>query len=585
MQTRFDGIHVRYSARGIPSFYLEMWHDGLNKHRMIRGESEAVVKMKATLQTQEWESRWETIQTKNNALDAKMRGRQAVEQRKNLAVERTEEAQAILHSLEATLKHTLNINDAIDWERLKDKTPFPEKKPAAPKKCSPPQLSSLAEKPNPESLRYRPKLGLFDSIFSSRREKKIAAMRDEYERDLGEWQVSAQRTKESNDAVLKRHQETVAQQTFEYEARLMSWQERSNAYSKQKADEAALVDLKRQAYEQKDPDAILEYCELVLTSSQYPEYFPKEFDLEYSAEARALIIDYKMPAPDDLPRLKGVRYVASKDQFEDQFISDSQSIKQYDEVLYQLALRTIHEIFEADVIRVVDVVVFNGIVTAIDRTNGKPITACVMSVQTNREVFLEIDLSRADPKACFKSLKGVGSAKLHGLVPVAPIMALAKEDSRFVDAYAVVDSLDAGVNLAAMDWQDFEHLIREVFAKEFALSGGEVKVTQASRDGGVDAIAFDPDPIRGGKIVIQAKRYTNTVNVSAVRDLYGTVLNEGATKGILVTTSDYGPDSYAFANGKPIVLLSGANLLHMLEKHGHQARINIREAKQVLANS
>ena len=61
-------------------------------------------------------------------------------------------------------------------------------------------------------------------------------------------------------------------------------------------------------------------------------------------------------------------------------------------------------------------------------------------------------------------------------------------------------------------------------------------MTQASRDGGVDAIAFDPDPIRGGKIVIQAKRYAYTVGVSAVRDLYGTLMNEGATKGILVTT-------------------------------------------------
>jgi restriction system protein len=65
-----------------------------------------------------------------------------------------------------------------------------------------------------------------------------------------------------------------------------------------------------------------------------------------------------------------------------------------------------------------------------------------------------------------------------------------------------------------------------------------VKITRASRDGGVDAVAFDPDPIRGGKILLQAKRYKNTVSVSIVRDLYGTVLNEGATKGILVTTAD-----------------------------------------------
>ena len=94
-----------------------------------------------------------------------------------------------------------------------------------------------------------------------------------------------------------------------------------------------------------------------------------------------------------------------------------------------------------------------------------------------------------------------------------------------------------------------------------------------------DAIAFDPDPIRGGKIVIQAKRYTNTVGVAAVRDLYGTVLNEGATKGILVTTSDYGRDSYAFAAEKPLTLLNGSNLLAMLEKHGHKARIDILEAR------
>ena len=50
-------------------------------------------------------------------------------------------------------------------------------------------------------------------------------------------------------------------------------------------------------------------------------------------------------------------------------------------------------------------------------------------------------------------------------------------------------------------------------------------MTQASRDRGVDALVFDPDPVRGGKYVIQAKRYTTTVDVSAVRDLYGTVLN------------------------------------------------------------
>ena len=63
------------------------------------------------------------------------------------------------------------------------------------------------------------------------------------------------------------------------------------------------------------------------------------------------------------------------------------------------------------------------------------------------------------------------------------------------------------------------------------------------------------------------------------------MLNEGANKGILVTTSDYGPDAYAFAKGKPLVLLTGGNLLHLLESHGHKARIDLREAKLLLGET
>jgi restriction system protein len=116
--------------------------------------------------------------------------------------------------------------------------------------------------------------------------------------------------------------------------------------------------------------------------------------------------------------------------------------------------------------------------------------------------------------------------------------------------------------------------------------GLETRLTQASRDGGVDCVAYDPRPIFGGKVVIQAKRYKNTVGVSAVRDLFGTMQNEGATKGMLVATSGYGRASHEFANGKPLELIDGGNLLFLLQesiwrgfatrggmKSGHRARM------------
>ena len=283
--------------------------------------------------------------------------------------------------------------------------------------------------------------------------------------------------------------------------------------------------------------------------------------------------------------MKEVKYVASRSEFQEIPNPETWLRKTYDDVLYQVSLRTLYELFTTDTADVLTSVVFNGWVRSIDRATGSEVHACVMSLEARKDEFLAINLQQVDFKACFKKLKGVSASKLIELSPVKPLVMLIKTDHRFVEGYSVVDGIDSRTNLAAMDWLDFENLIREVFEKEFSKGGGEVRITHASRDGGVDAVAFDPDPIRGGKIVIQAKRYTNTVGVSAVRDLYGTVHNEGANKGILVTTSEFGPDAYAFAKGKPLTLLSGGELLFLLQQHGHTAKIDLPEAKRIAAEA
>jgi len=42
--------------------------------------------------------------------------------------------------------------------------------------------------------------------------------------------------------------------------------------------------------------------------------------------------------------------------------------------------------------------------------------------------------------------------------------------------------------------------------------------------------------VLAGETVDSPVCYTSTVSISAICDLYGTVMNEGANKGILVTT-------------------------------------------------
>jgi len=118
---------------------------------------------------------------------------------------------------------------------------------------------------------------------------------------------------------------------------------------------------------------------------------------------------------------------------------------------------------------------------------------------------------------------------------------------------------------------EFETLVCNLFGK----MGLESKLTRSSRDGGVDVVTFDKRPVLGGKVVIQAKRYRHTVGVSAVRDLFGTMMNEGPTKASLSQRVAYGPDAYDFAKDKPIQLIDGGGLLYLLDQVGTKARIEI----------
>lgn len=358
-----------------------------------------------------------------------------------------------------------------------------------------------------------------------------------------------------------------------------AWKERKQDFYDLQNEMNSNIEILKNAFKQFDSIAVGQINRMILEQSilTFPFNYEMEMELEYIQNTKILIVEYRLPSPDDIIVLKDVKYVAASNSLKDVNISDGQFRKLYDDTIYKITLRSIFEMFSYDTVNALEAISFNGWVKAINKVNGMEETTCILSIQVKKDAFIKINLAQVDPKVCFKGLRGVGSSNLSGLSAVQPILQINKADKRFVDSHSV--EFDSSTNLAAMDWEDFEHLIRELFQKEFSTNGGEVKVTQASRDGGVDAIAFDPDPIRGGKIVIQAKRYTNTVGVSAVRDLYGTVLNEGANKGILVTTSDYGSDSYSFAKGKPLTLLNGANLLYLLEKHGHHAKIDIREAK------
>jgi len=418
---------------------------------------------------------------------------------------------------------------------------------------------------------FEPSIEWWDHLIPSWKRFKLQVAEKAFQDAYDRYEAAQQERERSN-----------AELSAKFGAERTAYESALNAEEARRARILAKVDGLREAWAGGAPGTVARIVRLGLESTiTYPVGVPgPRIDACYLPESRMVIVDYELPAQTKLPTLEQVSFIKSRNATTEKHFSEAVARKRYDSMCYQIVLKLIESIFGEDLGRNIDSVTVNGWVEAVNASTGHLERTCIVSLQTQRESFQSIDLSNVDPKACFKSLKGVSAVSLSALAAVRPILDLNRSDSRFVAERSVVGDIDDRLNLAAMDWEDFEHLVREIFAQEFSGQGAEVKVTQASRDGGVDAVVLDPDPIKGGKIIIQAKRYTDTVSVSAVRDLYGTVMSEGANRGILVTTASYGPDAYKFALGKPLTLLDGSQLLFLLEKHGHKAMIDLPAARR-----
>ena len=321
--------------------------------------------------------------------------------------------------------------------------------------------------------------------------------------------------------------------------------------------------------------AINRVCELALKAHPEPEGFPDKFKLGYVPESKQLVIEYDIPTFEIVPEVLSHKYVKAQNAIVPAARSLAERRRLYSQLVASIALRVLHIIFSSDQPTHIDTLVFNGYVETIDRGTGHQVRKCIVTLRTTRDVFMSVDLRNVDPELCLKALNAEVSRSPAELVPVRPVLELNMVDPRFIQEADVLSTLDQRPNLMELTPSEFESLITNLFEK----MGLETRLTQPSRDGGVDCVAFDPRPIFGGKVVIQAKRYKNTVGVSAVRDLFGTVQNEGASKGILVTTSGYGKASFDFAQGKPLELLSGSNLLYLLANHsGVEAKIEPPES-------
>ncbi len=321
-----------------------------------------------------------------------------------------------------------------------------------------------------------------------------------------------------------------------------------------------------------DRFAVSEYVQIVLDRSPYPEGFPAERHAGYVPESSLLAVEWFLPTFDIIPEHKAFRHVKTRKAIEPTARPPAEAQRLYNTVIAQVAVRTVREVFMVTPDDMVSTVVFNGHVDTVDPATGRRIQPPLISMRATREKFNELVLTepRFDPVASIKRhFFAAISPHPEELKEVEPVMPFSRADPRVIEAIDVISTLDQRPNLLELTPKEFESFVQNLFTK----MGYETDQFRSSGDGGIDCMAYKRDPVAPMKIAVQAKLYTKTVQPTHVRDLFGTMQHEGATLGIMITTSGYGPGSEEFANGKPLHLIDGTGLLSICQEHGIPARI------------
>ncbi len=120
------------------------------------------------------------------------------------------------------------------------------------------------------------------------------------------------------------------------------------AFEHQQRERNQAIDDLRERFKQGDPAAVEEHIDIVFQNSTYPDEIPRNWDRELRPDAGMLILNLQLPAPEDLPAVESYSYVKSRDEIKSKSLSDANKARLYDDFIYKVILRTLHEIFESD---------------------------------------------------------------------------------------------------------------------------------------------------------------------------------------------------------------------------------------------
>lgn len=324
---------------------------------------------------------------------------------------------AAYQDIDGLLEWTLDTDDFVDLESLKrtaEHPPFDPGKvgtpvPTVPKLTYPPQ-PEYQEPPAPKGL-----AGAFGG--KKKHAEAVAAAQADHQQAIQSW--NERNTKKYAD-----YTTALAAREKREADRLLKLAEAEAAYRtecNQREDDAAARNeelakfINDLAFDIEY--AIEDYIGIVLSNSVYPDCFPVEHEHAFDLASRELTLQVLIPEPSTMPAVKEYRYVKTKDEVSATQLTAKAKKDRYTSAVHQVAVRTLHEVFEADRAGKIHSIALTVGVSRNAPATGQLEYVPLAVVAADRETFNSFDLAKVVPAATLEHLGASVSKSPFDLTP------------------------------------------------------------------------------------------------------------------------------------------------------------------------
>jgi restriction system protein len=320
--------------------------------------------------------------------------------------------------IDSLLEATLDVDDYVDLDLLRGQVEHPafdrpdlENPVPAPSPIpDPPKPILRAPPPSPTGLQR---------LFGKKRlAKAVAEAASRHERALIDWNTQLQQLNTERQATAKKHELAEAERLASLEIERARYQQECDVREAQVTGQNSAVDELIAGLSYGAVDAVQEYVSIVLSNSLYPEDFPVAYDFDFDPSSAELRLRVLVPPPDKIPDIKAYKYNKSADDIAHTSLSQKACRDRYADAVHQVALRSLHEVFEADRRGIIQTIDLEVGTKAIHPATGLNAFLLFVATASQREAFLELELSAVVPSATLAHLGSTVSKNPFGLVTI-----------------------------------------------------------------------------------------------------------------------------------------------------------------------